>query len=346
MKRSGPKLAALGLLMAELGGFALAQTHTPAASDTANTFTAPQTVTHPGVFSGEKYQSYLSATVGGAFHGHSTNNLDAVAGTVTLPVGATVNYNAEGVAGYCQTNADSRRGAPSHPTGGPGVRSNCVGIFGVTESTANYGGVWGINTTTTDTAGTTGNVEIGYEADMYVLGTPQSIFGMQLTLNGSGKMPSNSYAINIEPSGIPHQGWTFGIESSDGCCTQALQVGAAGGTPNSSSQSIGFVRFDSQGKRQADGYIQETSGGDLVLGTAAARSVDIPGALLQPGVPYGNLPPSPVPGMQQFCTNCEPANPSSCSTGNPASCLCRAGRGSMWAKYENFVNNGPGWYCH
>jgi hypothetical protein len=68
--------------------------------------------------------------------------------------------------------------------------------------------------------------------------------------------------------------------------------------------------------------------------------------LVQPGVAFASLPGSPAAGTSQFCTNCVPTTASACSTNTPASCACKAGTGSMWAKYENFVNNGANWYCH
>lgn len=70
----------------------------------------------------------------------------------------------------------------------------------------------------------------------------------------------------------------------------------------------------------------------------------------QPGVAYANLPSPPSVGTTQFCTNCVPTTASACSTNSPGSCMCKAGTGtplpSMWAKYENFVGAGVGWYCH
>ena len=70
------------------------------------------------------------------------------------------------------------------------------------------------------------------------------------------------------------------------------------------------------------------------------------GPLFQPGVAFSSLPGSPPVGTLQFCTNCIPTTAASCSTASPASCVCASGTGSMWAKYENFVNHGAGWYCH
>lgn len=86
--------------------------------------------------------------------------------------------------------------------------------------------------------------------------------------------------------------------------------------------------------------------GNITVGNfASTAQLDRLGDLVQSGVAYANLNAKPVVGMTQFCTNCVPAA-SSCSTNTPASCVCKAGIGSMWAKYENFMNNGANWYCH
>ncbi len=85
--------------------------------------------THPGVFGGTNYQSYLSSNIGGftqsSFNTISLpNELDAISGGVVIPVGATVNYGAEGVGAYVVNKADTRFGAPPSPRGEPGAHSN------------------------------------------------------------------------------------------------------------------------------------------------------------------------------------------------------------------------------
>lgn len=93
------------------------------------------------------------------------------------------------------------------------------------------------------------------------------------------------------------------------------------------------------------GGVTFNSGGASPTEVAA---VDHLGQVYQPGVAFASLPTPPAEGVgtMQFCTNCIPTTATSCSTATPASCVCKAGTGSMWAKYENFVNNGAGWYCH
>jgi hypothetical protein len=66
----------------------------------------------------------------------------------------------------------------------------------------------------------------------------------------------------------------------------------------------------------------------------------------QPAVPFSALSTTSNVGTSEFCSNCVPTAPSSCSTNNPGSCVCKAGMGSMTARFENFMNNGANWYCH
>ena len=87
--------------------------------------------------------------------------------------------------------------------------------------------------------------------------------------------------------------------------------------------------------------------GNITVGDfASTAQLDRLGDLVQSGVAYANLNDRAVVGTTQFCTNCVPTTASTCSTAMPSSCICKAGAGSMWAKYENFMNNGPNWYCH
>lgn len=69
------------------------------------------------------------------------------------------------------------------------------------------------------------------------------------------------------------------------------------------------------------------------------------GTLQSVGVAFGSLPAATA-GWQIFCSNCVATTPASCSTATPASCVCTSGTGSMWARAENFQNNGLNWYCH
>ncbi len=93
--------------------------------------------------------------------------------------------------------------------------------------------------------------------------------------------------------------------------------------------------------------ITTTMPGNITVGDfASTAQLDQQGDLVQSGVPFARLNANPVVGTTQFCTNCVPATPSACSTNSPAGCMCKAGAGSMWAKYENFMNNGANWYCH
>lgn len=294
-------------------------------------------VVETGTFTGTSYECYLCSNIGGFSFGSSIFNstlhdFDAVAGGVVIPTGAVFNYNAEGSAGYCVTNADSRpyNAMTKTYSGNPGHDSNCVGFFGAAQSNVSNGGIWGINTTTSDTAGTSNNFMIGYEDDIWVQENPApyTVFGMQITLNGSGVVPSSaSYAINIEPSANTNSSnkWGEGVEISDACCGTAMQVGASAnisGTP-AGSQPINFAYWSGTARGTAN-LISADSTGDLVLGASNV------GAVTLPQFSFGNLP-SISNGSILFCVNCKNVVDDGVTAGG----VCATGGHGAVAKREN-----------
>lgn len=245
--------------------------------------------TNPGVFSRTGYQSYLSSNINGftpsSFSTISLPNvLDAISGGVVIPVGATVDFNAEGVGGYVVSKADSRHGAPSGPKGKPGAQSNGASFFGIAQGQGNYSGVWGINTTTADATGNSNTFLVGAEFDMWVLGSPHAVFGSQVTLNGStGAVPGTAIAYLINNNRLDGQKFQTGFEASDACCGQAMQVGSRTGSDPSASQSISFARWDGSG-RHADVDIKADSSGNFRVSPASGRALLIPsGSLIGSG---------------------------------------------------------------
>jgi hypothetical protein len=119
--------------------------------------------------------------------------------------------------------------------------------------------------------------------------------------------------------------------------SQVLQV-LTGGTVDLNSIGANPIRLN---RSNASGTGVNFYNG----GSSTVAAIDQTGQIAQAGVAFASLG-TPAVGATQFCTNCVATTPASCSTATPASCVCAAGTGSMWAKRENFQNNGTNWYCH
>jgi hypothetical protein len=127
-------------------------------------------------------------------------------------------------------------------------------------------------------------------------------------------------------------------------CQAAAQVGVYHNQINSPNMGI----FNGCGGITADAMDNfEQTTGKFLSEYHLGPTVQFAGEIVQPGVAASAiLPTTPTLGTQQFCQNCVPTTAASCSTATPASCICIAGTGQMWARYENFMNNGNNWYCH
>ncbi len=253
---------------------ALAQTHNIAArSDVLNS----------GDFTGGSYHCYICSSINGwqqsSFHSiFLPNVLDGIAGGVTIPVGAKVGPNAEGVAGYAVNKADTRLGAPGAPTGTAGIQSNGVSLYGIAQAYSNYSSAWGINTTTADNTSTNNTFLVGYEADLWVLGTPFTLYGMDVTLNGStGTVPGGSFGYNISNSRTDGGKFTIGFDANDNCCATALSVGPSGSqAPSVPSQNVSWCRYDSGSVRHCDDFIAEDANGNLNVTVATNQFFNVP----------------------------------------------------------------------
>jgi hypothetical protein len=240
-------------------------------------------ITNAGSFTGSSRMCYLCTSINGWTQGSFNsiflpNVLDAVSGGVTIPVGATVGPNAEGVAGYVVNQADTRSGAPGAPTGSAGFQSNGVSLYGISQAYNNFSSAWGINTTTADNTSTNNTFLVGYEADMWVLGTPFTLYGMDVTLNGNtGTVPGGSFGYNISNSRTDGGKWTIGFDANDNCCATALSVGtAAPKAPSVASQNVSWCRYDSGSVRHCDDFIAEDALGNLNVTVATNRFVNVP----------------------------------------------------------------------
>ena len=197
-------------------------------------------LTNPGVFTNSQANLYLVSSLGGINigalfsstfgGGHQT---DAVSGGVLVPVGATTANN-NGIAGYCQTIADSISR----------TEGNCVALFGITGTLANNAAGWGMNTVIFDAAGLSGHSMIGNENDMNLLGSPAFWKGFYLTgLNQGGTLPATATGFEIStPYKIP-----IGFICDRGACAVGLQLNDAFGTNPSASEPIQFLSHNSGG---------------------------------------------------------------------------------------------------
>jgi len=222
-------------------------------------FTGAATINliNPGVFTNTQANLYVTSSLGGmniatffssAFGGqHQT---DAISGGLIVPVGATA-VNNDGVAGYCQTLADSAGR----------TKANCTPLFGLGIASANNSAVWGLNTVTADATGLTGHNMTGYEADMNLLGSPAFFKGILLTgLNQGGTLPASATGFEIA---TPYQ-LPYGFVTDRHSANVGLQLNDTLSTNPSPSQSFQAISHDSGGTAHIS-QINEDSNGNWVI---------------------------------------------------------------------------------
>jgi len=243
-----------------------AQVAEPAA--TAN----PLRLSTAGSFDGKAYHHYVSSSVGGLNIGAMANNTcigcaavtDAVAGGVEVPAGA-LTVNAEGIAGYCVTHADSRNKA-----GAPGAIGNCAGGYFHSIAEADHSAVWGLNPVVNDIASISGHKIVGLELDLasYATAGAASFDGIEVFM-GAQKFPGDAAAFKLFSDGkhpVPY-GITFGRNAA----TTGIQLfpGCPGGE-DCGSQSIDFVGTSSQALKQS--YLYADQLGDQMINETAPNT--------------------------------------------------------------------------
>jgi hypothetical protein len=239
-------------------------------------------VVNAGTFSGGAYYCYLCTSINGftqsSFNGiFLPNQIDAISGGMVVPAGANLGPNAVGVSGYVVNDADTRIGS-----GLSGFHNNGVDFFGIAQANANHSAAWGINTTTSDAPGTSDTYLVGYEADMWSLGSPRGLIGIEVTIDGStGTVPPGIGAgiilsnFRTDP-GIP-QKLQDGVICDDNFDSTCLEVGAS--LPKAASvpsQNVSFCRYDRGSNRQCDAFMNEDAGGNFNLNVSAGKFVNVP----------------------------------------------------------------------
>lgn len=236
------------------------------------TTTTPFRLSHPGAFDGAKYQGYITSSVGGLNIDRIANDTcigcfavtDAIAGGVQIPPGAHT-ANAEGIAGYCVTEADSReKGA-----GNPGNTANCAGGYFHTVAKADHSGAWGLNPVVNDVPGISGHKMIGLEIDLasYAAAGPAGMDGIDVIM-GAQTFPPGAAGYKLWGDGkhpVPvgfvfaQNATTTGEQLYPGCTST--------GSETCGSQTIDFI--GTTGHVQKQSYLYADSSGDQIVNETA-----------------------------------------------------------------------------
>lgn len=186
--------------------------------------------------------------------------------------------NANGVAGYCVTNAPGWNGYSG---------TNCVAAYGWARANqgVNKAALWGANFGVQDTAGTSGQQIQGIEVDVNVNSVHSALVnGIDITGLGKVAHPAAT-ALAINGNAGPRTLWAYGVQISDAATRIAgLWLGAQPGTGSRASQTILLSGYDSRGTGRS-AIIQGGSDGDLIFAPSVGRSV-IP--TVAGGYPLGN----------------------------------------------------------
>jgi|HubBroStandDraft_2_1064218.scaffolds.fasta_scaffold01068_2 hypothetical protein len=200
------------------------------------------------------------------------SNMDAIAGGISIPSGATVT-NGTGLAGYVVDSCAAKN-----------VWHHCNGValFGNAVANASGTGVWGMNVVVTDTSTPSnplsGHGMTGLEIDMSGSGKPAQFRGIYL-IGSSTVMPPNANGIEIASGGGKGQHWGTGItidpQATDGQAMQLYPRCALNSGPCDSQ----FINFTAAGSRSLEQVaVGSDSQGDLAIKPVSGAGVTIGGA--------------------------------------------------------------------
>lgn len=170
---------------------------------------------------------------------------DALTGCVSVPSSGVSNGFSNGVAGY------AFNGNACTTCSGYGGPAGAVGVFGKGWATANNGHVWGLDTTSGNDVGTSGNMVFGYEADVYSQGTTPIGAGILLSLRGTTQSTAFP-AIDIQTPQSTAL-WTNALQVDTGAVSSsgdALQVSPFATSAGSNSPPIALIGVNSSGTQQ------------------------------------------------------------------------------------------------
>ncbi len=232
----------------------------------------PFRISHPGAFDGKSYQGYISSSVGGLNIERMANDrcigctavTDAVAGGVEIPAGART-ANAEGIAGYCATNADSRNDG----VGQPGHHGNCAGGYFHSVAKADHSAAWGLNPVINDVPGISGHKMVGLEIDLasYAVAGPAGFDGIDVIM-GAQTFPAGAAGYKLWGDGKHPIPVGFVLAQNATVTGEQLFPGCAStGSETCGSQTIDFIGTTGRVPKQS--YLYADSSGDQMVNETA-----------------------------------------------------------------------------
>jgi hypothetical protein len=194
--------------------------------------------------------------------GHS--GFSAISGGGIVPASATTWQN-NGITGIMESYSGSSS-------------VNTVGVYGQCVGRVTNALCWGLNSVVDDVPGTSQKLE-GAEIDVGVNGKPWSVLGIQIAGNGTGTLPSNSYAIEV---GKTAGSWNYGLNFDDGSTHTAIVIPALSTRPRAASAPILFRSYNSAGALIGS-YLSTDSKGDLNYTSSAGDSPALKAPVLSAG---------------------------------------------------------------
>lgn len=208
------------------------------------------TLAHPGEFTKTQMHTYSQTLLNGASPSmfsaeQKTNATAAITGAVVFPSSSEV-IGGYGVMSLVENHSTSTQAA---------------GAYFQNISAANNSFVEGLNTLTTDTAGTRGSTVIGYEMDVGPNGSPKTLLGLQITGGAAPGAVPPQFASAVWVTPINWK-WWYGLNFSPGA-TSASAIwldSASTGKKGTRSQNIGFQSWDDGGANHVSSLFADPSG--------------------------------------------------------------------------------------
>jgi hypothetical protein len=208
------------------------------------------TLTHPGEFTKGQMHTYSQTLLNGGSPSlfsaeQKVYATAAVTGAVIVPSSSEV------IGGYGLMSL-----VENHST-----TTQAAGAYFQNIAVVNNSFVEGLNTLSTDTAGTRGSTVIGYEMDVGPNGSPKSLFGLTITGGAAPGAVAPQFATAVWVTPINWK-WWYGLSFSPGA-TSASAIWLDGASPtrkNSQSQNIGFQSWDEVGVNHVSKIFTDSSG--------------------------------------------------------------------------------------
>jgi hypothetical protein len=231
---------------------ALVSVTTQAQHNTAQSLTLSEslTLTHPGEFTKGQMHTYSQTLLNGGsptlFSAEQkVYATAAITGAVIVPASSGV------IGGYGLMSL-----VENHST-----TTQAAGAYFQNIAAVDNSFVEGLNTLSTDTAGTRGSTVIGYEMDVGPNGSPKSLFGLTITGGAAPGAVPPQYATAVWVTPINWK-WWYGVSFGPGA-TSASAIwldGASSTRKNSGSQNIGFQSWDAAGANHVSKIFTDQSG--------------------------------------------------------------------------------------